>query len=51
MVILNSLVFIFFTLSFGKPQTPRDWCSLGSFSGFIIALFARLATSGAYVYV
>ena len=25
--------------------------ALGSFSGFIIALFARLATSGAYVYV
>ena len=42
LVILNSAVFIFFTLSFAKPQSPRDWRSFGAFSGFIVALFAEM---------
>src|SRR3954466_11515995 len=42
LVVLNSLVFIIFALSFGKPQTPRDWRSFGAFSGFIVALFAEM---------
>lgn len=42
LVILNSLVFIVFAFSFGKPQTPRDWRSFGAFSGFIVALFAEM---------
>lgn len=42
LVIINSLVFIVFALSFAKPQTARDWRSFGAFSGFIVALFAEM---------
>lgn len=42
LVVLNSLVFIIFALSFTKPATPRDWRSFGAFSGFIVALFAEM---------
>ncbi|TDH62098.1 isoprenylcysteine carboxylmethyltransferase family protein [Dankookia rubra] len=42
LVVLNSLVFIVFALSFGKPRTPRDWRCFGAFSGFIVALFAEM---------
>jgi protein-S-isoprenylcysteine O-methyltransferase Ste14 len=42
LVILNSAVFIIFALSFGKPQSPRDWRSFGAFSAFIVALFTEM---------
>lgn len=42
LVVLNSLVFIIFALSFGKPQSPRDWRSFGAFSAFIVALFTEM---------
>lgn len=42
LVIINSLVFIVFAFSFAKPQTPRDWRSLGAFSAFIVALFTEM---------
>lgn len=42
LVIINSLVFIIFAFSFGKPQTPRDWRSFGAFSAFVIALFTEM---------
>jgi protein-S-isoprenylcysteine O-methyltransferase Ste14 len=42
LVILNSAIFIFFAFSFTKPQTRRDWRSLGVFSAFIVALFTEM---------
>lgn len=42
LVILNSLVFIIFAFSFGKPRTSRDWRSFGAFSAFIVALFTEM---------
>ena len=42
LVILNSLVFIVFLYSFAKPQTKRDWRSLGALSAFIVALFTEM---------
>jgi protein-S-isoprenylcysteine O-methyltransferase Ste14 len=42
LVAANSVVFIIFALSFGKPQSPRDWRSFGMFSAFIVALFAEM---------
>jgi protein-S-isoprenylcysteine O-methyltransferase Ste14 len=42
LVIINSAVFIIFALSFAKPQSPRDWRSLGAFSAFILALFTEM---------
>jgi protein-S-isoprenylcysteine O-methyltransferase Ste14 len=42
LVIINSAVFIIFSLSFTKPKTPRDWRSFGAFSAFIVALFSEM---------
>lgn len=42
LVIINSLIFLFFAFSFFKPQTKRDWKTLGSFSAFIVALMAEM---------
>lgn len=42
LVIINSLVFIIFALSFAKPQTSRDWRSFGAFSAFLVALFTEM---------
>jgi protein-S-isoprenylcysteine O-methyltransferase Ste14 len=42
LVIINSAVFILFAYSFFKPQTKRDWRSLGAFSAFVVALFTEM---------
>lgn len=42
LVIINSAIFIFFALSYFKPKTKTDWRTLGTFSAFIIALFAEM---------
>ena len=42
LVILNSVIFIVFALSFAKPQSKRDWRSFGAFSAFIVALFTEM---------
>ena len=42
LVIINSLVFIIFAFSFFKPQSRRDWRTLGLYSAFIVALFTEM---------
>lgn len=42
LVILNSVVFIFFAFSFIKPRSKTDWRSLGAFSAFVVALFVEM---------
>jgi protein-S-isoprenylcysteine O-methyltransferase Ste14 len=42
LVIINSAVFVLFAYSFFKPQTKRDWRSLGAFSAFLVALFREM---------
>jgi protein-S-isoprenylcysteine O-methyltransferase Ste14 len=42
LVLINSVIFIFFAFTFFKPQTPRDWRSFGAFSAFIVALFTEM---------
>ena len=42
LVIVDSIFFIVFALSFAKPSTARDWRSFGAFSAFIIALFTEM---------
>lgn len=42
LVLVNSVVFIFFALSFFKPQSSRDWRSFGAFSAFLVALFTEM---------
>ncbi len=42
LVVINSALFIMFAFSFAKPQSKRDWRSLGAFSAFILALFTEM---------
>lgn len=42
LVIINSAIFIFFTLSFFKPKSKWDWRAFNAFAAFIIALFAEM---------
>ena len=42
LVVINSLFFILFAASFFKPQTKRDWRTLGLFSAFVVALFTEM---------
>ncbi len=42
LVIVNSIFFIVFAFSFAKPNSSRDWRSLGAFSAFIVALFTEM---------
>ena len=42
LVIVNSVVFIFFAYTFFKPQSPRDWRSFSAFSAFLVALFTEM---------
>src|SRR3972149_5432180 len=51
LVIINSLVFIIFALSFAKPQTSRDWRSFGAFSAFLVALFTEMYSFPLIIYL
>jgi len=42
LVIINSLIFIFFAFSFFKPKTKTDWRTFSAFSAFIVALFVEM---------
>jgi protein-S-isoprenylcysteine O-methyltransferase Ste14 len=42
LVLINSVIFIFFAFTFFKPQTSRDWRSFGAFSAFLVALFTEM---------
>ena len=42
LVLINSIIFIFFAFTFFKPQTSRDWRSFSAFSAFIVALFTEM---------
>lgn len=42
LVFINAAVFIFFAFGFFKPQTKRDWRTLGAFSAFILAMFTEM---------
>ncbi len=42
LVLINSIIFIFFAFSFFKPRTKTDWRTFGAFSAFIVALFIEM---------
>lgn len=42
LVIINTLFFIMIAFSFFKPQSRRDWRTLGLYSAFIVALFTEM---------
>ena len=42
LVVVNTIIFVVFALSFTRPRTARDWRSVGAFSAFVIALFTEM---------
>jgi protein-S-isoprenylcysteine O-methyltransferase Ste14 len=42
LVLINSVIFIAFTVSFFHPHTARDWRAMGAFSAFLVALFTEM---------
>src|ERR1039457_5588945 len=42
LVLIESAFFIIFAFSFTRPKTKTDWRSFGTFSAFIVALFAEM---------
>jgi methanethiol S-methyltransferase len=42
LAIINIAVFVIFAFSFARPQSRRDWRSLGAFSAFLVALFTEM---------
>lgn len=42
LVILNTVLFAFFAVSFFHPRTKRDWRAMGVFTAFLVALFTEM---------
>jgi protein-S-isoprenylcysteine O-methyltransferase Ste14 len=42
LVVINSVIFIAFGLTFFHPRSGRDWRAMGLYSGFIVALFTEM---------
>lgn len=45
LVIVNTLLFAAFGLSFFHPRTNRDWRAMGAYTAFLVALFTEMLAS------
>ena len=44
LVIVNTLLFVTFRLSFFHPRTNRDWRAIGAYTAFLVAPGGSLVT-------